>query len=136
MGYYDKEKNISVLVGKTIKTINEDGNHVSITCTDGSAYEMYHMQDCCESVFINDIKGHLPNLVDKVILDAEENVSGDWPEDVPVPDYNESYTWTTYTLTSKNEVVVIRWLGTSNGYYSESVYFEETHTPIELKEKL
>ena len=133
MGYYDKEKSISVLVGKTIKEIKESGNHVSIVCEDGSAYEMYHMQDCCESVSIHDIKGHLSDLIGKEITSAKEDVFNSWPEDVAEPEYNDSYTWTVYTLKSKDEKVVIRWLGESNGYYSESVYFEETHAPIELK---
>lgn len=131
-----KEKSISILIGKTIKEIKESGNHLSIVCEDGSAYEMYHMQDCCESVFIHDIKGHLPDLIGKEIVSAEEDIFNSWPEDVVVQEYNDSYTWTVYTLKSKYEQVVIRWLGESNGYYSESVYFEETHMPIELKEKL
>lgn len=129
-----EEKNISILVGKTIKEIKASNDHVSIICEDGSAYEMYHMQDCCETVCINDIKGNLSNLVGQIITNAEEETFNYWPSDVPEPEYYDSYTWTVYTLKSKDEKVVIRWLGESNGYYSESVYFEETHMPIELKE--
>ena len=48
-----------------------------------------------------------------------------WPQDVPKPDESGTVTIFTFT-TSYGGSLVIRWLGESNGYYSESVSFVET----------
>jgi hypothetical protein len=124
--------NFSELTGKTIidiKGLEKGNDHVTFVCADGSKYTMYHSQDCCENVEIEDIIGDISDLLNTPILKSEE--TGE-PENFKDPHdddtWRESYTWTFYHLATIKGYVTIRWYGTSNGYYSESVTFEkETH---------
>lgn len=119
---------ISALTGKTITAINGSAgdDRMTFKCDDGTAYVMYHSQDCCESVSIEDIVGDLRDLIGSPILRAEESTSDTRPSDLPEPDYeDESQTWTFYKLATIKGYVDIRWHGSSNGYYSESVDFEQ-----------
>jgi hypothetical protein len=86
----------------------------------GEVFRMYHQSDCCESVEIADIEGD-PN-VDwhaAYVGRAEESSNPATPAEV-----SESGTWTFYRLDTSRGNIVIRWLGQSNGYYSEAVTFE------------
>jgi hypothetical protein len=113
------------LIGKTMKAVeNQDGEEVIFTTEDDRKYHMYHSQDCCESVRVEDICGDLQDLVGSPILKAEESSSDKNPPGV-TPEYQDSFTWTFYNLATAKGHVTIRWYGESNGYYSESVYFEE-----------
>jgi hypothetical protein len=82
-------------------------------------FVFFHYQDCCESVDINDIVGDLEDLCGEPLLIAEE-VSGETPVDFE-EEYHESVTWTFYKFATRRGYVDVRWLGESNGYYSESV---------------
>lgn len=122
--------NVSVLIGKTLASVvrgvgNDDDEIVFVTI-DGETYKLYHFQDCCEHVAIEDIAGDLQDLVGSPILMAEEASNS---EETPPPDDSsevESYTWTFYKFATIKGYVTIRWFGSSNGYYSESVDFART----------
>jgi len=83
----------------------------------------YHTQDCCEQVYIEDVVGDLRDLVGMPILLAESVTHKDeTPEGLQEPSaWDESYTWTFYKFATNRGSVTVRWYGSSNGYYSESV---------------
>ena len=115
------------LKGKTLSKIeNKLDEELIFTLESGEKYKLYHAQDCCEGVTIEEIIGDLDDLVNTPILLAEEVVHepDTTPEGVePKECYDDSYLWTFYKLATIKGAVTIRWLGQSNGYYSESVDF-------------
>ena len=125
-----KEVDFEVLKGKVltkIEGLEKDSEVVTFYAEDGSIFQMYHEQDCCESVSVDDVCGDINDLIGEKILIAEENsCSDETPGGIPRPDeYTDSYTWTFYKLATKKGYVDIRWYGESNGYYSESVDFKQ-----------
>jgi len=121
MGYYDR-KDFSELIGKTLTSCTDVGYEIVFTTTDGGVYKLYHDQDCCESVYLDDVCGDLSDLVGSPIVQASEETNVDLP---PKSEYEVSYTWTFYKLATNKGSVTLRWYGCSNGYYSEKVYFEK-----------
>lgn len=120
---------ITDLIGETLAscTMNNDKDRIEFLCESGRKYAMYHKQDCCESVQVEDICGTLSDLIGSPILLAGECVSSQYnPEELGEKKCEtESFQWTFYRLATNKGYVVIRWLGESNGYYSERVDFEE-----------
>lgn len=109
------------LWNRTLTDVENTGDELIFTLDNGQRCKLYHEQDCCESVWIEDVIGELSDLVGSPLLMAEE-ISND--EDTgPLPEYEDSYTWTFYKLATIKGYVTVRWYGSSNGYYSESVDF-------------
>jgi hypothetical protein len=113
------------LKGKVLTNVeNIRDEELIFTLDTGEKYKLYHSQDCCENVTIEDINGDLGDLTGSPILMAEEVTNeNENPEGVNVPEYQDSFTWTFYKLATIKGYVTIRWYGESNGYYSESVDF-------------
>ena len=127
MSYWDNLCGIEELLGKTLVDIQGaevESDEIIFTCSDGTKYKMYHEQDCCEDVRIEDICGDVNCLLNTPITMAED-ISNECSDMGPSDGmgYDETYTWTWYKLATVKGYVTIRWYGTSNGYYSESVDF-------------
>ena len=121
---YPKHSSFEDLKGKVFTRVETDEvDYINFYLNDGERFSLRHDQSCCESVYIESIEGDLQDLVDSLILIAEEAQ----PEDQALNDYDESFTWTFYKLATVKGYVTIRWYGTSNGCYSEeaSLYYEK-----------
>ena len=122
---------IESLIGKTLVSIastvedDEKDDEIYFTAESGEVWRMYHEQDCCEGVYVESVAGDFADLIGSPILEAEEATSDERPADTAEPPYlDDSATWTFYKIGTAKGRVTIRWCGTSNGYYSESVDFE------------
>ncbi len=116
---------IEELIGKTLIKIDKTGEEIIFHTSDNVAYKMSHCQDCCESVIVEDVCGNLDDLLNTPIVQAFEKTNTDEnPPGVKMEYQEESFTWTFYTLSTTKGTVTIRWYGSSNGYYSESVNVE------------
>jgi hypothetical protein len=106
------------MLGKTLKIIevSREKDEIHFYTTNDEHYVMYHAQDCCESVVIEDIIGNLDDLVGSPLLMCEEQTKDD-------NDHWGAGMWTFYKFATIKGYVTLRWYGDSNGYYSISVDF-------------
>lgn len=110
---------IEQMIGKEFDHIVK-GDHKLVFICDEGVFIMYHEQDCCEDVHIESIVGELNDLLYVPIVRAEEVITRG--EKDPNDEYaDDSVTHTFYKLATRKGYVDIRWVGLSNGYYSESV---------------
>ncbi|WP_417459104.1 hypothetical protein [Kordiimonas sp.] len=115
---------IGSLVGEVLTHVDadENGEEILLTTASGRQITIHHDQDCCEHVRIEGTDGSWHELIGKVIVDAtkDEREFGD-----PPPAFPDSWTRTDLTFRVDGATVVSRWIGESNGYYSESVDIDE-----------
>ena len=121
-------KHFNELIGRTLYKAEADGEELTLYLSDTNYVKFYHSQDCCESVYIEDICGDLNDLVGAPLLIAEE--VSDYDAD-PKFEGEESYTWTFYKFATRKGYVDVRWYGSSNGYYSESVSVQVVDTTVQ-----
>ena len=109
-----------------------DNDQLVFWLADGRVYMFTHDQHCCEHVYIESIVGDLDDLVGAPLLMAEEVVSEPEIKDREACDDGE--TWTFYKFATLKGYVDVRWIGSSNGYYSESV--DHGFLDIEVQKQL
>lgn len=130
---YNSEVEFSDLLGATLVAVTgaeKDSTDITFTADDGRVWVMNHQPDCCEVVSIEDVIGNVDDLLGTPITMAECVESKDEnPDGVPVPEYQDSFTWTFYKLATVKGYVTLRWYGESNGYYSESVDIHRVNPP-------
>ena len=123
MNYRDRI-DIESLVGEVLTYIDTDDTNeqIILTTESGRRIIIYHDQDCCEHVRIEDTEGNWHDLIGKVIVEAAQD---EVQYGEPPPKYPDSWTRTTLTFRVNDATVISRWIGESNGYYSESVDIED-----------
>jgi hypothetical protein len=116
---------VSDLLGVTLTKVEVRSDEIVFTTEGGDRYKLYHSQDCCECVTVDDVCGDPNDLVGSPLTMAEESTSYENPPGVAKQHQDSSFTWTFYRFATVKGYVTIRWYGESNGYYSESVDFEK-----------
>ena len=128
-GYSNDDVNFDVMKSVVIRSIDgmEKGSEEIIFNTEcGRQFKMFHMQYCGENVYLDDICGDPDDLIGCEILHFEERTNrGDEDSEDKPSCYSGSFTWTFYDIQTSKGSVNLKWLGESNGYYSEDVWFLE-----------
>lgn len=113
-GVYD----LSCLAGQTILEVEgaKPGSDVIEITTPIGRLVMWHSQNCCECVEVEDVTGDVNDIIGHIVSVAETRAQSE-------DDYDDcrSQTYTFYEIRTDGGDITIRWYGTSNGYYSESV---------------
>ena len=120
MAYEFKDIKVKDFTIASIEGCKAGSGEVVFTSQNGDKLRLYHEQDCCESVYIEEVHGDPKDLVGHKICMFEE-ASHDCTDEV---DNYGSALWTFYKIATSNADLTIRWLGMSNGYYSERVSIE------------
>lgn len=122
MSYWrSKQVEIEDFVGLTFTKVDADGTFY----TAEKKYDMYHSQDCCERVVLDETVGNINDITDEVITDAFTTDDG-------AEDDDRSYEYVEYTnfhVVSAKGTVVFRWIGSGNGYYGTGVSISVQDNP-------
>ncbi len=126
---------IEDMIGKKIKScrISDDAKVVHFLCETGEHYVMQHHRDCCEDVYLCDVCGDINDIMRGAEVTSAFENSNELRDDPDPPFPSDGVTWTFYTIATLVGVVTLRWVGSSNGYYSERVDFELCQGDMEIE---
>ena len=116
-----KHVEFSALVGEVLDAVDIDReeNQILLTTRSGRKFLVYHEQDCCETVAISGQDGSFDKLIGKVIVEVRDIAVDTGDDEI------DSQTTTTLVFRVDDQTIISRWIGDSNGYYSESVDIAE-----------
>ena len=88
------------ILGRTLVSVeqNPERDVLVFRFEDGDVYNMYHAQDCCEEVTIEDVTGDFSDLIGSPLTEAEE---------VAKPNAEKWETWTFYKFRTEKGSVTI-----------------------------
>lgn len=102
------------LQGLRIDRVLVDGSIYFVT--DKGTFRLWHEQECCEIVTLDDIVGDPQDLKGATVILAEEAQSTESNDGTRL-------LWTFYRLVTNQGDVTIRWCGDMNTHYSVEVSF-------------
>lgn len=117
-------------IGKKVVAIDISESEVLLTFSDKSELLIHHEFLCCEKVHLVGIEGNVASLIGSVVSKAEVHVDNEYwgDEDFLQLSATESKVELNVVRNNSfrvsNDVVIMRWIGTSNGCYGEEVSFE------------
>lgn len=123
---------IKQLKGETIKSIlglEKHSPEVHIYTESGKIFNLYHAQDCCETVELYDFDIEPNELDGALVTDAYLETNQD--DSSELERGFDCFTWSFYRIVTNKGTLCMRWLGESNGYYSESVDLTISYTTID-----
>ncbi len=116
---------VAYLRGRTIDKViglEKDSEVVEIITACGKVFKFFHDQDCCEEVKLVDFDLNPDELVGAYVTSAYLSTSSDQSgKEIKPSEDSESWTWSFYRIVTDKGTLSMRWLGESNGWYSESV---------------
>ena len=112
---YSQAINIEQIKGMTITAVvYKETDESLLIHLNTHVLEMLHHQDCCETVYLADVVGSFEDLIGYPLLEVSESTVNTNSEDM-------SSTASYYNFKTVKASVQLRWVGESNGYYSETV---------------
>ena len=114
-GQYERTSKFEQIQGMTITAVvYKEVNESLLIHLNTHVLEMIHHQDCCETVYLADVVGSFEDLIGYPLLEVSESIV-----DIATEDYSSTASY--YNFKTVKASVQLRWIGESNGYYSETV---------------
>ena len=112
---YASTSKFEQIQGMTITAVvYKESNESLLIHLNTHVLEMIHHQDCCETVYLADVVGSFEDLIGYPLLEVSESI-------VDIATADMSSTASYYNFKTVKASVQLRWVGESNGYYSETV---------------
>lgn len=130
---------IEQMLGMVFTQVYNEKDEILVFRNDNMTFRFLHHQNCCEDVHIADIVGDLQDLVGSPILLAEVSSSDDDgvvnsflnSNSGNIGGYSVCDEWTFYKFATRKGYVDVRWIGSSNGYYSTEVSLLVNHNQVD-----